>query len=210
MPARNELGPLWDAEGKYSGFRVSIPDPSDLIEWAIRYASESGDLTEAQIVDRNKNFLKEQIERAYIFGDDIYKILHNERVWKIDTKDELFSYAITELSANYSSQSGPFAHMISHLEFSEDAVEQNIHYHVSSSTPEISSNLRKKGFKCITERYKGENAIVISRGEGSPKFYIGLFYESPEEALSAYPDEPLTEWSIVFHHTEVPLEYLEK
>jgi hypothetical protein len=209
MPARSELGPLWEQEPKTSGFRMSIPDPVSLLEWANKLASESGDLTQGQLVEKAETHLERELGKA-LAGGKVQKLLPNERVWEIDMYDELLSKIRVELSAGYSPESGEWAGLTCYVEFNKNIFSQNLHYHISSLTPEITEKLGEKGlFKCITERDNEENIIRVTSKQASPETVVGLFYESPEDSLKADPDDPIFQWSIVVYPKKVPLQLMD-
>jgi len=199
----SELGPLWEGDPKTNGFRVSIPNPVNLFDWAKMISESHGDMTQEEVSsEAKKQMLK------YFYGQS-GRLFSAERIWQVTLDNKLASLAEINLNAGYSPKSGEGVDIQFSIDFSEEAVIDGRIWKIADKSYQIAQDLKIHGFSAKPERDKTDfHQIIVANKTGST-IEIDLGFSSIESALSDYPDfNPYSHSILISKGAETPINSL--
>lgn len=183
MPNKeNYLGPLWNEEPKTYGFRVGIPNPTELAEWARENALNSAEATEEEKFRK----IKKRFDKFTVGETRI--MFENEREWEIELNDSLLESISFKVMAEYSTISGEWANLVVYLTPSKLSIDSKERWELPSKARQIAEHLTEHGVASQAEQGKDGDWVINSFDDsGSPMSYVYLGFCSEEEEKKADP-----------------------
>lgn len=171
-------GPLWDKEPKTQGFRLIVPDPQELFEWAKGIAEKHAELTTDAIREINL----EQLDR-FRRGETQQWLTH-EKSWKLDLSDSLFSDVAIVLSAGYSSEETEWVRLNLKLSNSPYVIEREEFYQLPQRSEQVVERLQEKGFAHTVSAAdpREGSCVIVPDKDGNYALEFNLGYKNLDEA----------------------------